>query len=67
MGEGSETFFFGEVGRYGCQNDGLGEADTMVIRKRREGGREGGARTYRSVFLVVLGQEEEEGAAGEFF
>jgi len=28
----------GELGRYGCQNDGIDEADTMV----REGGREGG-------------------------
>jgi hypothetical protein len=27
-----------EVGRYGCQNDGLDDADTMG----REGGREGG-------------------------
>ena len=34
-----------EVGRYGCQNDGLDEADTMGGMKRRErgrGGREGG-------------------------
>ena len=45
--------FLGEVGRYGCRNDGLDETDTMV----REGGREGneggmeggreGGRTYR--------------------
>jgi hypothetical protein len=34
----SEKILFLEVGRYGCQNDGLDEADMMV----REGGREGG-------------------------
>jgi len=33
-----------ELGRYWCQNDGLGEADTIVReggRGRKEGGREG--------------------------
>jgi len=34
-----EAFLGGclEVGRYGCQNDGLDEADTMVREGRREG------------------------------
>jgi len=31
-----------EVGAYGCQNDGLDEADTMVRERGREGGGEGG-------------------------
>jgi len=36
--------FGGEVGRYGCQNDGLDEADRMGEEKRGgEGGREGKA------------------------
>jgi len=31
------------IGRYGCQNDGLGEADTMMrTRKGRREGRKGG-------------------------
>jgi len=33
--------FFWEVGRYGCQNDGLDELDTMVWEGGREEGREG--------------------------
>ena len=36
MGEGSETYFGGEVGRYGCQNDGLDEDDTIVKEGERE-------------------------------
>jgi len=31
-----------EVGRYGCQDEGLDEADTVVRRRGREGGRGGG-------------------------
>jgi len=45
----------GNVGRYGCQNDGLDEPDTIVWRRGREGGREGGrerGRTYRFVVGV---------------
>jgi len=39
VGEGEvKILFCVEVGRYGCQNDGLDEADTMG----REGGRKGG-------------------------
>ena len=34
---GQEQMYFWEVGKNGCQNDGLDEADTMG----REGGREG--------------------------
>ena len=41
MGEGSETYFGGEVGRYVCQNDGLDEDDTIVKEGEREGRREG--------------------------
>ena len=33
---------FGEVGRYGCQNDGLDEADAKVREEGREEGKEGG-------------------------
>jgi len=40
VGEGKKKFL--EGGRYGCQNDGLGEADTMGKEGRRKGGREGG-------------------------
>ena len=40
MGEGS-FFFFLEVGRYECQNDGLNEADTMGRMRRRVEGKEG--------------------------
>jgi len=38
--DGSDSFG-GEVGRFGCQNDGLDEADTVVEEGGREGGREG--------------------------
>jgi len=38
----SEKIFFLEVGRYGCQNDGPDEADTMGSEGGRKGGREGG-------------------------
>jgi len=41
------------VGRYGCQNDGLGERDTMV----REGGREGGEGGREGVNSQKEGQE----------
>ena len=42
VGEKSDYFFGWKVGRYGCQNDGLDEADTMGRVRRREGGRERG-------------------------
>jgi hypothetical protein len=47
---GVENICLREVGRYGCQNDGLDEADMMGRGKKeeggsggREGGREGGS------------------------
>jgi len=40
--------FCGEVGRYGCQNDGLGELDTMVREGGRRGEREGGREEGRT-------------------
>jgi len=39
-----------EVGRYGCQNDGLDELDTMA--QQEEGGREGG-RAYLPFFSLT--------------
>jgi len=53
-----------EVGRYGCQNDGLGELDIMVEKKRREGGREGGrerGRVYLG-FTDVLARDDDVGS-----
>ena len=43
-GGGWEGHFFlnSQVEKYGCQNDGLDEADTMVSMGRKEGGREEG-------------------------
>jgi len=38
---------FSKVGRYGCQNDGLKEADTIVKTRGRERGREGGRKGER--------------------
>ena len=51
--EGGIRFcFLVEVGRYGCQNDRLDEADTMVRVGGREGGREG--RLNRQVLTFLL-------------
>jgi len=38
-----------EVERYGCQNDGLGEADMMIKEKGGEGGRKGGKEAKRLI------------------
>ena len=61
--EGGVSFqitFWGEVGRYGFQNDGLDEADTMARERGREGGgreegREGG-REGRYLTALLPGQ-----------
>jgi hypothetical protein len=47
---GRSENIFGEVGGYGCQNNGLGELDTMVREGAREGGREG---RREGTYLVV--------------
>jgi len=52
VGEGS-NFVFWEVGRYGTQNDGLDEADTM--------GREGGTAGREGRERGTEGREEREG------
>jgi len=56
--DGSEKYCFWEVGRCGCQNDGLDEADVIV----REGGR---ANARLSLCVVVEGGREGGREGGE--